>query len=228
MIRSRLSSSGQPRPKTRRSAVRAGATALTAVRVHDRVFALQNGLPSMNNYIADKQVYRTTQTVTSSTPILATSTTVPTFAATSFFLSQCDNVTAFQSVFDQYKIEEVEVWVLPNVQENQDLSKIQALYRTSIDYDDANVPTSIASINEFNNCMTAPYTLGQYRVVKPHVAISAYQGAFTGFANQNSQWIDIGSPNVQHFGFKMAADVTSSAVSFQITYRFHLAFRNVR
>jgi len=63
---------------------------------------------------------------------------------------------------------------------------------------------------------------------RPHIATAAYSGVFTSFKNEPSTWIDVASPGVQHYGLKVAADVTSTnSVAIKMFVRVWVQFRNV-
>jgi hypothetical protein len=185
------------------------------------------GLPRSMAYVPDNQVYKFTasQVVTA---VLTTSTTVATFQQRMFQLSYLDQATSFESVFDQYKIEFIEYVLMPRLttQDGSQLSNT-GLVGTSIDYDDANALSTFASILDYSNCLVGAGTQAHYRCFKPHYATAVYSGSFTSYGNSTG-WIDCGSATVQHYGVKIAAEPTSSALIYDEIVRYHLSFRNVR
>jgi len=97
-----------------------------------------------------------------------------------------------------------------------------------IDYDDANALTTVAGALAYTNVIVTPMTNGHYRKWRPHIAVGAYSGAFTSFKNEVSNWIDVASPGVQHYGLKVVADVTSiNTLSIKMFSRVWVQFRNV-
>jgi len=180
----------------------------------------------MNNYSPSNTPYKMTQSL-EALNTLASSTTLETFTANLFRLSNLANDASFQAVFDQYRITEIEFYIIPNTK-NLNTSNDAGLMTSVIDYDDATNLTSVALANCYPNAIVTPGTLGHYHRFVPHIAVAAYSGAFTSFTNVAPQWIDIASDSVQHFGVKTAWTATSVIMSYNIDVRYHFEFRNVR
>jgi hypothetical protein len=152
-------------------------------------------------------------------PIITTSTSVPMGGAYAFTLSQLPNYTVFTACFDRYRILCVQVQFNPAATVTSDLS-------TAIDYDDANSPT--AEIQQRDTGMVVP--CGNYfeRTFRPRIAVAAYSGAFTSYANMPSNlWIDCASPQVQYFGLKYYVPVSASNSNIYLpTARFLIELKN--
>jgi len=144
----------------------------------------------------------------------------------SFQLSQLDNLTGFVDIFDQYRIVQIEAWIMPRTTITTTTGNMGQLWSV-VDYDDANA-TTIAFLHEFQNALVAPGYCAHYRKWQPHVAIAAYSGAFTSFANEASPWIDCASPNVAHYALKAGVTVTDAAYVWDMIARFTVEFRNTR
>jgi len=174
--------------------------------------------------VANGGVYRVTQEVNIGL-ILATSTTAPTFAAYNFTVSTIDQISTFAGIFDQYKVDEMEAWIVPFAGANNTLTQ----YASVIDYDDSAVLTTFAQALDYTNVVVTSLSDGQYRRWIPHIAVAAYSGAFTSFTNVVAPWIDMTSTGVQHYGLKIAALATSVAnIPIDLIVRFRVSFRNVR
>jgi hypothetical protein len=155
------------------------------------------------------------------------STSVPTFTAGYVTLAAFDQDASFKALFDQYRIEVVEYTFLPQTSQGYSGTN-SGLFTVVIDYDDATALTSTASALDYPNQQTVR-GLDPVRVVwKPKVALAAYNGAFTGYANAGNQWLDIASDTIQHYGIKTAWTVTGAAYSYNIVARAFLQFRRVR
>lgn len=103
-------------------------------------------------------------------------------------------------------------------------------FYTVIDYDDATVPTSISTLQQYTNVQITGANEGHYPVFEPHIAVAAFgASAFTQFMNIRSQWIDVGSTSVSHYGLKGGIDLTASAGDLRIDMRTRITFsvRNV-
>jgi hypothetical protein len=188
---------------------------------------LSQPLPQGHSYIRDNLIYRISQSVEFPAN-QATSTTVPTFATYAFQLSQVDQVSQLTAIFDQYKIECIEFWLIPHTPDNVTAATNPGLMTTVIDYDDANALSTIGQALDYTNAITASGLSGHYRVFRPHVATAAYSGAFTAYANETAPWLDAASTTVQHYGIKTACSATTAVQTYDAMVRFHLAFRNIR
>jgi len=174
----------------------------------------------------DNKVFNVIQMGTPVT-VMTTSTLVPTFGV--FTFTATNSVTQFSSwsnVFDQYRIMEIEVWVSADATPSGLSVGAQNLYSV-IDYDDGTALASVGAALAYENVIAAPITNGQYRKWRPHIATAAYSGVFTSFKNEVSNWIDVASPGVQHYGIKFAADVTGTAWNIRMLTRVWIQFRNV-
>lgn len=176
----------------------------------------------------DNSVYTCYQTVRQGA-LLTTSTLTSTTAGTYFTIGQVDQVGALQAVFDQYRIDLIEVWIVPKgSSDNKQYSQESAFLYSVIDYDDSTAPATLAAMTDFSNCLVTTMMCGHYRRWKPHVAVAQYAGTFTGFGNVVSPWIDLNSVGVVHYGIKIGADITAVAVTIDYRIRFTLSFRNIR
>jgi len=198
------------------------------IQMYNKLFsALSQGVPRMNKYVPDNQVYRMTQTV-EATAILVTSLTLQTFFGRSFQLAFIDQAASWEAIFDQYKIEMIEYILLPRINSADGTVSNTGMVTTVIDYDDANNLTTVAQALDYTNAITGTGTSGHYRCLRPHVADAVYSGAFTSFGNASNEWVDCASATVQHFGVKGASTVTSAILTYDEIVRYHIAFRNVR
>jgi hypothetical protein len=161
--------------------------------------------------------------------VLSSSSTVATFGAKSWTAADIFQFGSFNQVFDQYKIDLIEVWLEPSGSALVPGYNGNVKIFSVIDYDDANVPTSVAQLQQYENCTSARCTDGHYHPFKPHIAVAVYNGAFTGFLNKPCDWIDVASSSVQHYGFKYGIDVSigSGDVRLDMHTRITVSFRNV-
>jgi len=134
-----------------------------------------------------------------------------------FSLAQLNSYTDFTGLFDQYRISRVRIRVY--FSQTQSLATLQTSTTTPnnntalmcyqvVDYDDA-ATTSLANLIQYENC-ESKLCLGKVTdiVIKPRIAVAAYSGTFTSYANVKNQWLDSASPNVQYYGFKLGIDLT--------------------
>lgn len=161
------------------------------------------------------------------TTVLTGNASVPTFLGQSFNASSHVNQwSSFNTIFDQYRIVEIEAWIIPGMTGTTTTNnQTQSLYSVT-DYDDAATPSSTDNLLQYTNVVVSPSTNGHYRRWRPHVAVATYSGAFTSFANEVSPWIDVASGSVAHYGLKLGLDA-GAVISVQLYVRMHLQFRNV-
>jgi len=151
-----------------------------------------------------------------------------------FTLNSWSQYTQFAAVFDQYRIEEVQVVFRPMFTANQVSGSttfyIPTLYVVA-DYDDSTSLTTAAAFESYTNCNMSVNETVAVRLT-PHSAQAAYSGAFTSYANKTYQWIDCSSPGVVHYGIKWGIDAggagQTSFQSWKIQVRQRISFRNIR
>lgn len=161
-------------------------------------------------------------TLESSTYILTTNTATTSFGAAAVTLSQFGTSSEYTGLFDQYMIEQVEVWIEPVAAQG---TTVFGDVTTAVDLDDASVPTTLQALKGKGGALGGQGGAGRYHRWRPHVAVAAYSGTFTSYANTPASWIDCASPSVQHFGIKIGAGATSVAITYQCTFRILAAFR---
>jgi len=152
-----------------------------------------------------------------------TSTLGTVYYARSFTMSDLASI-AVLNCFDQYRIDCIEVFI----EHNGASTASFAPYCSAVDFDDANVPTTYEEVSHRPQAVNTAGGAGHYHKWVPRFATSAYSGAFSSFAQSaDRQWIDSGSPNVQHYGLKIATRVSTAAIVYNITARIHATFRGL-
>lgn len=162
--------------------------------------------------------------------VLQSSTVADVFPTYNFALQYLTAYSEFTALFDQYRIEYVESTFWPTVTSiDAQGAWINSFLLTAVDYDDGN---SYSNVNEGLQVATAtitPLTKMVTRKFSPRCALAAYSGTFTSYAQASvMQWIDCGSPGVQHYGLKVAVPLTGAQQSWRVMHKYHLAFRRVR
>lgn len=144
-----------------------------------------------------------------------------------FTLDMLPEMLEFTSLFDQYKIDHVELTIRPfqeqsvsnanTVGQNPPISCI--MYSVK-DYDDsATFTPSYVGVNDMREYRTfKEYSFFQTHAhkikIKPHMAVAAYgSGVFSSYANNKAMWIDSNSPSVQHYGIKLMFEVFNSTAT---------------
>jgi hypothetical protein len=152
---------------------------------------------------------------------------------TYFQLSNLDNSSAFENVFDQYRIDAIRMTCKP--QNNaiglvtNSTTTLVPLYCV-IDYDNTSNLSTAAAAREYANCICLEPGESFVRTFQPRVADAIYSGSFSSFGNVSPPWIDCASPNVGHYGVKILVPGTTAAQtqlqSWDVTYEYYLSFKS--
>jgi hypothetical protein len=221
-------------PKTKQRAARrrvsqnkSSGSSLTYRGTMTKTWNIQSmSMPEYNNTLKrDNKVHSFIQSLDFGN-VVTTSNTVPTFYSRAFTFNDVQQVTSFTSLFDQYKIDLLEIWFQPEVNLTSGAVSNPFWYSV-VDYDDATTPTGLNQLQQYTNVIETTFRDGHYMRFQPHVAVAAYSGAFTSFLNQKSTWIDSASPSVQHYGIKAGMNVTPSTINLHLCVRIHFSCRNV-
>jgi hypothetical protein len=143
----------------------------------------------------------------------------------SFQVSLIPGITSWLAVFDQYKIELIEIWATLSCSSGQALIDNFRWYSV-VDYDDSNNIT-IAAAQQYSNCTDCGRNEAVFRRFRPHMSMAVGTvGGVQSSGNIPSTWVDSARTDVNHFGVKYAVGATSTTVVLAQRVRFHLAFRN--
>jgi len=162
--------------------------------------------------------------------VLSSNTVADYFPAYNYALQYLTAYGEFTALFDQYRIVRVETTFMPTITELGSLGTfVNSYLLTAIDYDDANAYSSLNDAIQVATASITPLTKSVTRGFTPRVALAAYSGAFTSYAQAPpGQWIDCASPGVQHYGLKCAIPLTGSLQTWRVLHRYFLEFRRVR
>lgn len=160
-----------------------------------------------------------------------------------FRLQDVPNYTEFTTLFDQYRIDKITFKMIPMCNVNQ-LTIASAgtfvnnpgIVGTVIDYDDANILSTLASFEQYANFRFQPVVSSKtiQRTFKPHIAVAAFGGGvFTSYMNKGPTWIDCNNATVAHYAIKIYLDgpdgtAPTAFQKFQLFATYYLSFRNVR
>jgi hypothetical protein len=224
------------RPRRKPASVR-----MLDVAVSDRNINLQisrqlaigigNPLPSVPDprqmIIRSSKVYTMVRSVSRGS--ITVSSTLPTFGALAFALSDLPSASDFTSLFDQWKIQQVTVKFMPaSLPSNSNAFHLPPLY-TVVDYDDNVLPTSIATLQQYSSLQVIPSaTVTHCRTLTPRLATSVFgNGVLTNYANARL-WCDSAYPSVAWYGLKYGLPPTNSVDDFlyYIEAEYVISLRN--
>jgi len=137
--------------------------------------------------------------------------------------------SAFAAIFDQYKIDLIEVFLEPYGPATAPGYTANTKWYSVVDYDDTIAPTSVAQLQEYENCTTSRVSYGHQIAFKPHNLVAVASTAFNQNKNVVASWIDTTSTTAIHLGLKVLLDATTAAGDAKVDMftRIHVSFRNV-
>jgi len=161
---------------------------------------------------------------------IASSFAGPVFGSNYFSLDGVTNYSEFSSLFDQFRIKKIRLHISPlSNAPYPSLVAPSPLY-IAPDFDNATLPASVTEVIEKSGVRILSPKDSTVFEFTPRIAVAAYQGALTAFANQTS-WVDCSYHATQFYGIKYALPVSGSAsqLSFWHSYVEYLfEFRNVQ
>lgn len=149
------------------------------------------------------------------------------YYARSWALSDLPNYTEFTALYDQYRIDCVKVSVTPAFQRpllGSGSSGFNGIVYHFVDFDDDASPTTEDDFTQRSNVRTASGCQPFGVALEPRVALAAYSGAFTSYANARP-WVDVASTGVRWYGWKMGVigpvgEVQTYNISFEVVVSF--------
>lgn len=134
--------------------------------------------------------------------------------------------------YDLYRIEAVRVNIRPKNNAiglfTNSTTSVVTLYNV-IDYDDSANLGSVADAEAYSTCLALAPGQSCSRGFKPRIAMAAYNGAFTGYANMSPQWIDAAYQNVEHYGLKyfipQATAAQTQLQEWDVSVDYYVSFR---
>jgi hypothetical protein len=103
--------------------------------------------------------------------LLTTQTVAETYVSHSVLLSGLNGYFSYTSLFDQYRIDFVEMWVEPQAAQG---TTVFGQVATAVDLDDANSPTSMTDVSIKPGALYGAGGAGRYHKWQPHMAVAVY------------------------------------------------------
>lgn len=149
------------------------------------------------------------------------------------------NYTELTALYDQYRIDYVEMEFFYSVNTSSGTTFPLPIIYLAKDYNDpGSAPVTI--LQQYENCVT--WQIGEQRGdgkkvirVKPNVDINVYNTPVSsGYARSKPIFIDTNSPNVPHYGAKLALDPIKFGASattlgyMSMNFKYHLTMLHTR
>jgi hypothetical protein len=164
-----------------------------------------------------------------------------TSAGFSFQLDEIPNYTEFTALFDMYKIEYVEVHILPNVNHANTMTGIPTgtmifvpRLATVIDYNSSGSFASFNDARDFESAEIGPVVRNRpiVRRIAPRFLTGVEEDGSTIVVGGSSRgWLNTVRADVPHYGLRYVAEATSSAnvyLGFRCEAIYYLAMKAVK
>lgn len=158
---------------------------------------------------------------------------------TSWQILNLPNYTELTALYDQYRIDWIEMEFFYSINSSSGTTSPLPIIYLAKDYDDPGSAT-VTALQQYESCQT--WQLGDQRGtgkkvirVRPNVDINVYNTpASNGYARSGPIFIDTQSPNVPHYGVKIAMDPIKFAASstvlgyMSINMKYHLTMMHTK
>jgi len=155
-----------------------------------------------------------------------------------FALADLAQKASWEAIFDQYRIDDVKVHVIPvyNVVDAHSSASPNNGCPPSVivlDYDDSTSLATFAAGLEYDNAQIITPYQGCVINVKPKITPAVYAGGvFTGYEVKESDWIDVASDTVVHYGVKMfinpLTNLSTETLGWYVYAAYTVSFKNTR
>lgn len=151
------------------------------------------------------------------------------------------NYTEFTALYDQYRIDYVECqfYFSNNTSSVNSPATTMPIMYLAKDYDDSNI-ANYTDLQQYSTMKcwqlgNRTNSDGKFVIyVKPNVDVALYQGLTTGYSRGKSQFVDTSSPQVPHYGIKIAYDPIFTPASatnvgyLTCTFKYHLTMSHTK
>jgi len=158
--------------------------------------------------------------------LFTTSVTVPTFGALTFLVNSLDNFANMATVYDQYRIDEIQVLAYSDDMSSATPGTAAGTWMTVVDLDDSTVPSTMSQLGGYSSVVSTSGYQQHFHSWKPQFAVAAYSGAFTSYSTSTG-WLDCASPTVQYYGLKYGSTATAVVVTYTASIRYKVSFRSL-
>jgi hypothetical protein len=166
---------------------------------------------------------------------IASSATAITYGALTFQLSDLSTSSSLTTLFDKYRLKEIEIIFFPiDNQYNIDVTGSATIgnFYTAIDFDNASAPTSIAQIERYSTSVVTSGNKPQYRHFRPRTVRPVYiSGVSTGYAEgRPDDWLDCAYPSIPYYALLYALSQTANAgtCTYGVRARYMFQFAATR
>lgn len=161
---------------------------------------------------------------------IASSATAVTYGALTFQLSDLSTSSSLTTLFDKYRLKEVEIVFFPiDNQYNIDVTGSATIgnFYTAIDFDNNATPTSVAQVERYSTSVTTSGNKPQYRHFRPRTVRPVYiSGVSTGYSEgRPDDWLDCAYPSIPYYALLYALSQTANAGTCTYGVRVRYVFQ---
>lgn len=150
-----------------------------------------------------------------------------------------DDVPGFSdlaAVFDQYKLDKVDLRFVPNGTNaalvGGGASQIRSILYTAIDYNDATAPTLLNDLIQYQNCTQTPYCEELRRTIYPRVGVESSDNEGVISLNPSNSWCSSSSKDIDWYGLKWGISANGNSAGTTQVWVLHakmyFSFKNIK
>jgi len=154
-----------------------------------------------------------------------------------FTLGDIPGAAQLANVFDEYKIDKVDLTFVPDANSNNTISGNKPMERsilyTAFDPNDSSAASTLNELIQYQNCSQTPYLEKYRRTVYPHMAVnSADEEGTVTISSIGGNWARTSDTSVLWYGLKIGASANGNAADTEQTWKIHakfyLSFKNIK
>jgi len=151
-----------------------------------------------------------------------------TAASYQFTLSDIVQSGSVVALFDQYRIDQVDFYMIPVGNALNSTAGTVPAYAV-VDRDDNTLIASLAAIQEYDNVQQIQLFEGLHVRLNPTVTVALNAaGSFSGLEVKAAPFVDVGFITVPHYGIKVFSAPTGAIQSWNIKAYYRITFLNSR
>ena len=153
-----------------------------------------------------------------------------------FNLDDIPGYADLATVFDQYKIDKVDLRFVPNGNTNALIpggpQQARARLYTAFDANDATVPSTLNEVLQYQNCSQTPYLEEYKRTVYPRLAVNSSDEEGTVTLGPANSWCQTAQKDVDWYGLKIGVSASGNLANTTQTWlvlaKFYFSFKNIK
>lgn len=153
-----------------------------------------------------------------------------------FNLDDIPGYADLATVFDQYKIDKVELRFVPNGNTNALIpggpQQARARLYTAFDANDATVPSTLNEVLQYQNCSQTCYLEEYRRTVYPRLAVNSSDEEGIVTLGPANSWCATSQKDVDWYGLKIGVSASGNLANTTQTWlvlaKFYLSFKNIK